>query len=428
MRTRSWVLALLAVTPVVVFNSCSTANNGTTSGTGFMWVATKGDQLVSSFTIDLSNGAVSSVRSSVDSGINPSQLALTPDGATLVLANVDDNCGTAQAPSYCDRIRAFPINQADGTIGTAASPIQITANAFSTPQGMKLGLAIDPSGKFLFVTHEGNSGPIGSPGTVEGTISVFTISGTTLAPVGTSAVTTQGNPTGTGPVAAVATTTPNVGGFLYVANQFSSTVSEYSYDTTGTLTFVTNYPVAANPSALAFSREVANTNRDNFLFVSNAGSNQVSVFSACVVATLNCGGATGVLSPISGSPFPAPTGPGPILVDPTFDWVYVIEQSSFQVSQYAFAPATGALSALSPAAISTGAGPVGGGITRDGNWMFVANSGASNLSAFGVGATGKLGPANTSTVLLANQPSAILVRWFQTVWQREISFRNLLWS
>jgi 6-phosphogluconolactonase (cycloisomerase 2 family) len=410
MRTRSWVLALLAVTPVVVFNSCSTANNGTTSGTGFMWVATKGDQLVSSFTIDLSNGAVSSVRSSVDSGINPSQLALTPDGATLVLANVDDNCGTAQTPSYCDRIRAFPINQADGTIGTAASPIQITANAFSTPQGMKLGLAIDPSGKFLFVTHEGNSGPIGSPGTVEGTISVFTISGTTLAPVGTSAVTTQGNPTGTGPVAAVATTTPNVGGFLYVANQFSSTVSEYSYDTTGTLTFVTNYPVAANPSALAFSREVANTNRDNFLFVSDAGSNQVSVFSACVVATLNCGGATGVLSPISGSPFPAPTGPGPILVDPTFDWVYVIEQNSFQVSQYAFAPATGALSALSPAAISTGAGPVGGGITRDGNWMFVANSGASNLSAFGVGATGKLGPANTSTVLLANQPSAILVR------------------
>jgi 6-phosphogluconolactonase len=409
MRTRSWVLALLAVT-LVVFNSCSTANNGTTSGTGFMWVATKGDQLVSSFTIDLSNGAVSSVRSSVDSGINPSQLALTPDGATLVLANVDDNCGTAQAPSYCDRIRAFPINQADGTIGTAASPIQITANAFSTPQGMKLGLAIDPSGKFLFVTHEGNSGPIGSPGTVEGTISVFTISGTTLAPVGTSAVTTQGNPTGTGPVAAVATTTPNVGGFLYVANQFSSTVSEYSYDTTGTLTFVTNYPVAANPSALAFSREVANTNRDNFLFVSDAGSNQVSVFSACVVATLNCGGATGVLSPISGSPFPAPTGPGPILVDPTFDWVYVIEQNSFQVSQYAFAPATGALSALSPAAISTGAGPVGGGITRDGNWMFVANSGASNLSAFGVGATGKLGPANTSTVLLANQPSAILVR------------------
>src|SRR5437016_14117721 len=117
MRIRSWVLALLAVTPVIVFNSCSSGNGGTTPGIGFLWVATKGDQLVSSFTVDLSDGAVSSVRSSVDSGINPSQLALTPDGATLVVANVDDNCGTAQAPSYCDRLRAFTINLSDGSIG-----------------------------------------------------------------------------------------------------------------------------------------------------------------------------------------------------------------------------------------------------------------------------------------------------------------------
>jgi len=160
---------------------------------------------------------------------------------------------------------------------------------------------------------------------------------------------------------------------------------------------------------LAFSREVANTNRDNFLFVSNTGANQVSVFSACVAATLNCGAPTGVLSQIS-PPFSAPTGPGPILVDPAFVWVYVIEQSSFQVSQFAFAPATGALSALSPASISAGAGPVSGGITSDGNWAFIANSGASNLSALSVSATGKLSPANTSTVLLANQPSAIVVR------------------
>jgi 6-phosphogluconolactonase (cycloisomerase 2 family) len=411
MRIRSWVLALAALISIIAFNSCSNGNGGTTPGIGFLWVATKGDQLVSSFTVDLSDGAVSSVRSSVSSGSNPNALALTPDGATLFVANIDDNCGTAQTPSYCDRIRPFPINQTDGTIGTQGTAVQITSTTSSTPLGMALGLAIDPTGKFLFVTHQGNSGPIGSPSTIEGTISVFTISGTSLTAVGSPVVTTRpGDPIGTGPIAAAATTTPNVGGFLYVANQFSSTVSAYSYDSSGNLTFLTNYPVAANPSALAFSREVANTNRDNFLFVSNSGANQVSIFSACVVATLNCGGATGVLSQIATSPVSAPTGPGPILVNPAFDWVYVIEQSSFQISQYSFAPATGALSPLSPATISTGSGPVGGGITRDGNWAFIANSGASNLSALGVGTTGKLGPANTSTVILANQPSAILVR------------------
>ena len=412
MRIRSWVLALLAVMPVVVFNSCSTANNGTTSGTGFMWVATKGDQLVSSFTIDLSNGAVSSVRSSVSTGPNPSAMALTPDGKTLFVASVDDNCAAAGQPaSYCDRVRPFPINQSDGTIGTQGTAVQITTTTSSTPLGMALGLAIDPTGAFLFVTHQGNSGAIGSLGTVEGTISVFMISGTGLSPVGSPTITTRlGDPTGTGPEALATTTLSGSGGYLYVANQFSSTVSAYSYDSIGNLTFLVDYPVAANPSALAFSREVSNTNRDNFLFVSNTGANQVSVFSACVAATLNCGAPTGVLSQISGSPFSAPTGPGPILVDPAFDWVYVIEQSSFQVSQFAFAPATGALSALSPATISTGVGPVSGGITSDGNWAFIANSGQSNLSAFAVGATGKLSPANTSTVILANQPSAIVVR------------------
>ncbi len=411
MRTRSWVLALLAVMPVVVFNSCSTGNNGTTSGTGFMWVATKGDQLVSSFTIDLSNGAVSSVRSSVPTGPNPSRMALTPDGKTLFVASVDDNCGTAQTPVYCDRVRPFPINQSDGTIGTQATAVQITTTTSGTPLGMALGLAIDPTGAFLFVTHQGNSGAIGAQGTVEGTISVFMISGTGLSPVGSPTITTRlGDPTGTGPVALAPTTLSGSGGYLYVVNQFSSTVSAYSYDSSGNLAFLTNYPVAANPSALAFSREVANTNRDNFLFVSNTGANQVSVFSACVAVTLNCGAATGVLSQISNSPFSAPTGPGPILVDPAFDWVYVIEQSSFQVSQFAFAPATGVLSALSPASISAGVGPVSGGITSDGNWAFIANSGASNLSALSVSATGKLSPANTSTVLLANQPSAIVVR------------------
>src|SRR5437667_5999001 len=218
MRIRSWVLALLAVMPVIGFNSCSTANNGTTSGTGFMWVATKGNQLVSSFTIDLSNGAVSSVRSSAATGPNPSAMALTPDGKTLFVASVDDNCGSAQTPVYCDRVRPFPINQSDGTIGTQGTAVQITTTTSSTPLGMALGLAIDPTGAFLFVTQQGNSGPIGAQGTVEGSISVFTISGTTLTSVGSPISTTQGGDViGSGPTGVAI---PSAGGFLYVANEF----------------------------------------------------------------------------------------------------------------------------------------------------------------------------------------------------------------
>src|SRR5437867_11676026 len=149
MRNRCWVLALLAVVSVIVFSCCSTGNNGTTTGIGFLWVATKGDQRVTSFTVDLSSGWVSSVRSSVASGPNPSAMALTPDGKTLFVANVDANCASAgQAPIYCDRVRPFPINQTDGTMGTQGTAVQgtavqITSTRSSTPLGMALGLDID---------------------------------------------------------------------------------------------------------------------------------------------------------------------------------------------------------------------------------------------------------------------------------------------
>jgi len=395
MRIRSWVLALLAVMPVIVFNSCSTANNGTTSGTGFMWVATKGDQLVSSFTIDLSNGAVSSVRSSVSTGPQPTAAALTPDGKTLFVSNLGDST-----------IAVYTVNQSDGTLTVPCASSQPKCAIVTFPAGATpVAMTIDPSGSLLFVANQGNSGALGQPGTVPGTISVFSIANLSQPPL-IFPTALSGDVTGNGPTGLAI---PISGSYLYVADQFSSVVAVYSYDSSGNLTLINSYPVAANPSALAFSRTVANSNRDNFLFVSNTGANQVSVFSACVAVTLNCGAPTGVLSQIS-APFSAPTGPGPILVDPAFDWAYVIEQTSFQVSEFAFAPATGALSALSPATISTGVGPVSGGITSDGNWAFIANSGQSNLSAFAVGATGKLSPANTSTVILANQPSAIVVR------------------
>ena len=408
MRIKSGLLALGVALLVFSLDSCSNTNNGTTTSTGFMWVATQGDQMVSSYTIDLGNGSVSSARSSTASGPNPTAMALTPDGTTLFVANVDENVGTSQAPSYVDQVRPFPINQSDGTIGAVATPVQITANTFSTPQGMALAMAVDPSGKFLFVTHQGNAGVVGAPGTVEGSISVFTISGTGLSPVGSPVLTTlPGDVTANGPTAIAVSSS-----YLYVADQFSSVVAAYSYDANGNLTFLNSYPVPANPSALAFSRVPANSNRDNYLIVANigsAGGGQVTVFNACVAATLTCSAPTGLLTQAS-SVSANGSSPVGVIVDPAFDWVYVIDKKSSQVSQFSFAGATGVVTALSPSAVSVGASPVSGGVTRDGNWVFIANNGQSNLSALGVSSAGKLSPANTASVILSNQPSAIVVR------------------
>lgn len=405
MHIRSWILTLVAGAALVLFNSCSSTNNSSqTLGTGFMWVATTGDRTLSSLTIDLSNGSVSSVKSTAQTGPNPSAMALTPDGSLLFVANFGDNS-----------ITVYKVNS-DGTVSvpcpssnTKCTLVSFPASA-NSPNPTAMGLTIDPNGQFLFVSSQGNSGPLGQAGTVTGTITVFSIASFdqnagTMTSTSFSA-SLPGDVIGNGPSGMAI---PVSGNYLYVADEFTSVVAAYTYDSNGNLALINSYPVAANPTALAFSRTVAASNRDNFLFVSNTGSNQVSVFSACVATSLNCGTANGLLSSI-GSPFAAPTGPGEIIVDPAFDWVYVIEKSSNQISQFSFAPATGALAVLSPAVISTGAGPVSGGITSDGNWVFVANGLASNLSALGVGGSGKLSPANTSTVLIASQPSAILVR------------------
>src|SRR5215469_10327098 len=112
MRKKLGMRAFGIVLLTLVFNSCSSSNNGTPSGTGFMWVATAGDQTVSSYTINLSNGSVSSASSSVSSGPNPSAMALTPDGTAMFVADSDG-------------IHTFTV-ASDGTLtASSAAPVPI---------------------------------------------------------------------------------------------------------------------------------------------------------------------------------------------------------------------------------------------------------------------------------------------------------------
>jgi 6-phosphogluconolactonase (cycloisomerase 2 family) len=419
MRVMSrWVLTLSAVVIVAALTSCSNSNNGSTSTTGFMFVTTQGDQKVSSYTINLGSGSVSSATSSAASGLNPTAMtsAVTSSTATLFVANVDDNCGSAGSSVFCDQIRPFTINS-DGTIGTAGTPIPVTTTTSSTPLGMALSLTVDPTGAFLFVTHQGNSFAFAQGGAVPGTISVFQISGTSLTQVSGSPFLSAlpGEVTGNGPSGVVVAPSGN---FLYVSDQFTGNIAAYSYDSTGTITLINAYPSGTNPAGLAFSRCAgisAATPRctagadGNVLFVANSGSNSVSAFTSCIQVSTTCANADGTLTAVSGSPFPAGNGPISVVADPVADFVYAVDRTSFQVSQYQFSPATGALSPVTPSA-STGSSPLSGAITTDGSWFFVANNGASSLSAYSVGTGGRLNAATTSSVPLAGQPSAVLIR------------------
>ena len=416
MRTMSrWVL-ILTVLLAMALGGCQSASNNL--GTGTVWVATQGDQKLTSFSVDLTTGALSQVGDQVATGVTPAAMAITPDQRTIFLVNSGDST-----------IGAYAVNS-DGSL-------QASSCSSCTAGQNPVALAVDPTGKFLFVA---NQGTFSDP--TSGTVSVFSISSGSLTGVTTFPTETPANTTGTGPsgikVSPVSFSCATSTGAqtcyaIYVSNQFTNTVSAFQYfvDSSGTLNVVpaggSPYAAGTNPAGLAFSRCAGvtsatahcATNDGNNLFVTNSGSGNVTIFTACIQAVGACATANGSLLPTSGT---STTGIGPVtvVVNPIIDFVYTVDQRSNQVSQFSYSPVTEALTALSPAAVSTASNPAGGGITGDGTVVIVPNNGTSNMSVFKVNqpptggatstATGKLVPGSQPTVSLTGQPSAVLVR------------------
>lgn len=406
MKSR-WVLVAFAVAGVFAFNGCINSSKSS-SGTSFMWVATQGDQMVRSYEISQQNGSVSLIGSNgspVATGVQPTQMIITPDAQTMFIVNSGAN-GSA------GNITAYTFN-GNGSLAAAGNGVA----AGATP----IAIAIDPTGKFLFVANQGTASDVTS-----GTISVFSVSGTSLTQVSGSPFPTEtsSDTSGTGPSAVAVSPSGN---FLYVANQFTNTVQSFSYDSSGALTLIASYAAGANPAGLAFSRcagitsstatAACPTGDADSLFVANSGSNNISIFAACIQVSATCTAANGTLAELSsGSPVTAGVGPANILVNRNADFVYAVDRGSNQVSEYSYSPATGVLTSLG-ATGSGGASVFAGGITTNAannlnlfNWVAVTNNGASSLSIFQVAASGRLIGLSSGQFALQGQPSAILLR------------------
>jgi 6-phosphogluconolactonase len=400
MRMKSrWGLVVLAVAAILLWNSCISSNSAP-ANTSFMWVATQGDQMVRAYTISQINGSINPIGTNgtpVTTGVQPTAMTITPDGKTMFIVNAG---GT---------VSAYTI-KGDGTLAVSGNGV----NTGQTP----VALAVDPGGKFLFVANQGTSSNVTS-----GTISVFSISGTSLGPPKNFPTELPSDVSGSGPSAVAVSP---VGNYLYVANQFSNNVQSYSFDALGALTLIATYTAGTNPSGLAFSRCAGITSAtvtafcpvvdDDNLFVSNSGSNDLSVFSACIQVSATCRAPSGTLTEIpSGSPIAAGVAPATILVDRTSDFVYAVDRGSNQVSEYQYSPATGVLSPLGSIA-SGGASVFSGGITANlannsttFNWIVLTNNGSSTLSPFQVPVTGKLITLTSGQCAVQGQPSAILL-------------------
>ncbi len=200
------------------------------------------------------------------SGMGASALILDPSGKFLYVFSHD---------SLAAGIFGLSVDGASGSVTPLSGfPVRI--------DGMANKAVVDPAGKFLLVTGTGIFG-------LRGGVSVFSINASngSLTAVGT-ATELEADPSGLAMAAS--------GRYLYIPNTGDTSISAFSLDSSGALTAISGspFPSGGNGSVNG-PLGIATDTSGKFVYVCNA-SNDISVFSI---------GSSGVLTPVSGSPFPA---------------------------------------------------------------------------------------------------------------------------
>jgi 6-phosphogluconolactonase (cycloisomerase 2 family) len=269
----------------------------------FLYVANSGENDVSLFTIDGSDGALTEVTPRTTAGTSPTLLAMDPSGSYLYVAN---------AGSF--NISVFSINATGGGLTPVAG------SPFSTgisPLDMKL----NPAGTSLYV------GGAGFPG---GVVAVFSV---------TAGVLSLQSVTDTGSTNPSAIAIDPKGSYLYTGNTSTQqttggSISIFTIASTGALTEVSGSPLGetfTNPDALLVDPS------GQYLYVANEGSSNVAVY------TLSSGFPTVQAS----SPFGTVAEPSFLAVDPSGKYLLVGSQSSSSIQVFELQQSTGNLFSVS---------------------------------------------------------------------------------
>ena len=425
MRTRfAWIVTILALIAVGFLMACSTKYSANSSTNGLVVVPSQGSAVMQSFSINLANGAASqinNVNGPPTPGL-PTAVILDPAGA---FAYVIMHQSAALVPSVTG-IGVFPI-ESDGKLGAANTTALNNSGGIPV---VPVALTMDSAGKFLFVANSAASG-------VPGSVSVLAVGSngslTELTGSPFSLPVEPGGSTASASALALSRTiypvqfsfcsghTPPTTENLYVTDSVNYVLLNYAVDpSAGTLTLMPfsssapGIPTGSVPSGVA----VDPCNR--FVYVSNAGpgtnQNTVSAYTICsvinVLSTPPCPNADFSLNPVTSPPLPPyPAGdvPGPLAVDAYGKFLYVVNTGSSNVSGYGISPITGALTAFTGAPSAAGVGANSIAIRSDDSWVFVANTNATTVSQYAITlSTGSLNAAAPINTL--DYPSGVAVK------------------
>jgi DNA-binding beta-propeller fold protein YncE len=369
-------------------------------------------------TLDSSNGGLTPTGKSVNTGTQPGPMIFDSTNTFAFVADLGSplDPGSDNTKKNGD-IAAFSIGKAASisSIGLTSMPAYTTA---TIPSGCAtlspVGLALDPSGKFLFVADQAyynadaSATCTGLPanGTrAPGVLVVFGVASGNLTPLSVNAIPVPPAAPGTNIPQPTSVAVSNQGSFVYVTDFQNNTVVGFAYDSNGALTSIPGQFVTVGTGPqVVFSPPAA-----NFLYVGNEGTNDIYEF------TINSDGS---LVPVVGGTGIIGTGSGPIamLSDLNAKYVYVLAHDSGQIFAYTLNRVTGTLTAIGPngGAVSTGTGPVAFTIRSDGTtsgdyWVFASNLGANTISTFFLnGATGGLSGLPQLTVPGDGAPHGIV--------------------
>lgn len=397
MRTRfTCVAAILALVAIGFLMACSSKYSSSSSNNGLLVVPTQGSAVMQTFNLDLANGHVSQINNSAGPptpGL-PKSVILDPAGAFAYVIVYAN-------PSLAGSVTGVASFQ----VGSDGKLSYVGTTAMTNPVAM----AIDSAGKFLFVAN----------GT-DGTVSSFSVGGNaTLTAAGTTSLPQVGGQT---PSASALAVTPTVypvqyaycSGFtppatenVYVADSANYVLFNYMVSSTGSL-----IPTAATNgiSTGTVPAGVAVDPCNRFVYVTNSLNNSVSAYTICNAVSLptNCPIADFSLQAVVGSPFPTGDLPGPLAVDPYGNFLYVVDTGGSQISGYRISAASGALAALT-STTTTNSGANSIAIRSDDNWLFVANFNSSNVSQYAITpAIGTLTPQAPFVTL--NSPTGVAVK------------------
>ena len=282
---------------------------------------------------------------------SPRSIAVHPGGQFVLLATDAGSIGSVCVFAFDARTRTL-------------TPVQ--GSPFPAGRGTR-AIAVDPGGRLVYATNA-----------VDGSISGYTMdpsTGELRTLAGSAFISTDAG--------TVTLAIDPFGRFLYASNDnVNGTVSGFAIEG-GSLSHAPKspLPVAATPGPLAIDP------RGRFLYV-----------GASVSAAYNIDAANGQLSPIATSFAPQPAG---LAIDPAGRYLFATYASN-RVVAYAIAT-NGALTEISNA--TTGAGPRGVAVGRDGRHLFVANAGDGSISTYriddgkltGIGVTAAAGIVDVAT-------------------------------